>query len=286
MVISEDQMDANSPRCYAGELGERSERQVAYVVTQPTLISHWPELDDFVRSIGPFLACAWCALERSRTVSGPVAAEGLASAALDTLASLRVLQRIPIAAPNSGARSLYEPLAWTYQAAWSRQDVSLEARLTSTLTRWAAECPSTAKRTLGTSLAESEARAYLANLLRKYRLSPTLGNGLRSTQLPEWNALSLGRKRYVLWAGMRNVASEFLKAHLDEEAARRVLDREISRRCTWLVSRVQSGALGPTDFCFVPGHGWRQPLILDVAMETFIPLGRQYWLQPSSDWRL
>ena len=108
--------------------------------------------------------------------------------------------------------------------------------------------PVHAKRTLGTSLAESEARAYLANLLRKYRLSPTLGNGLRSTQLPEWNALSLGRKRYVLWAGMRNVASEFLKAHLDEEAARRVLDREISRRCTWLVSRVQSGALDPTDF--------------------------------------
>ena len=102
MVISEDQMDANSPRCYAGELGERSERQVAYVVTQPTLISHWPELDDFVRSIGPFLTCAWCALERSRTVSGPVAAEGLASAALDTLASLRVLQRIPIAAPIPG----------------------------------------------------------------------------------------------------------------------------------------------------------------------------------------
>lgn len=259
---------------------------MAYVVTQPTLISHWPELDDFVRSIGPFLACAWCALERSRTVSGPVAAEGLASAALDTLASLRVLERTSIEGPHSGARSLYEPLAWTYQAAWSRQEVNLEARLTSTLARWAAESPANIKRGLGNSLAESESRAYLANLLRKYRLCPSLGDGLRSTQLPEWNALSLGRKRYVLWAGMRNVASQFLQADLGAESARRILDREISRRCTWLVGRAQLGSLAPTDFCFVPGDGWRQPLILDVAMETFIPLGRQYWLEPSSNWRL
>lgn len=259
---------------------------MAYVVTQPTLISHWPELDDFVRSMGPFLACAWCALERSRTVSAPVAAEGLASAALDTLASLQVLQRTPFEGLKPDARSLYEPLAWTYQAAWSRKGVNLEAKLTNALIRWAAECPAGAKRSLGNSLAESEARAYLANLLRKHRLRPALGDGLRSTQLPEWNALSLGRKRYVLWASMRNAASEFLQSDMDEEAARRALDREINKRCTWLATRSQFGSLATTDFCFLPDRGWRQPLILDVALGTFIPLGKEYWLEPSDNWRL
>ncbi len=259
---------------------------MAYVVTQPTLISHWPELDDFVRSIGPFLACAWCALERSRTVSAPVAAEGLASAALDTLTSLRVLQRTSIQGIKADARSLYEPLAWTYQAAWLRKDVNLEAGLTKALIQWAAECPVSAKRSLGVSLAESEARAYFANLLRKHRLHPALGDGLSSIQLPQWNALSLGRKRYVLWASMRNAASEFLQSDMDEEAARRVLDREINRRCTWLAVRAQSGALATTDFCFLPDRGWRQPLILDVAMGTFLPVGKHYWLEPSGNWRL
>lgn len=259
---------------------------MAYVVTQPTLISHWPELDDFVRSIGPFLACAWCALERSRTVSAPVAAEGLASAALDTLASLRVLQRASIEGPKPDARSLYEPLAWNYQAAWSRKGVNLEAQLTHALIRWAAECTVGTKRSLGNSLADSEARAYFANLLRKHRLRPALGDGLISTQLPEWSALSLGRKRYVLWASMRNAASEFLQDDMDEESARRVLDREINKRCTWLAGRAQSGSLATTDFCFLPDRGWRQPLILDVAMGTFIPLGKQYWLEPSGNWRL
>lgn len=236
--------------------------------------------------MGPFLACAWCALERSRTVSAPVAAEGLASAALDTLASLQVLQRTPFEGLKPDARSLYEPLAWTYQAAWSRKGVNLEAKLTNALIRWAAECPAGAKRSLGNSLAESEARAYLANLLRKHRLRPALGDGLRSTQLPEWNALSLGRKRYVLWASMRNAASEFLQSDMDEEAARRALDREINKRCTWLATRSQFGSLATTDFCFLPDRGWRQPLILDVALGTFIPLGKEYWLEPSDNWRL
>jgi len=259
---------------------------VAYVVSQPTLISPWPELDNFVRSIGPFLACAWCALERSRTASSPVAAEGLASQALDTLATLRVLHREPVECSRLAARSLYEPLAWSYKSPWSRSDLNLESALTRSLTQWSAECTPGARRSLGISLASTEARAYLANLLRKHRLDPKLGDGLHSIGLPEWNALSLGRKRYVLWASMRNSASEFIQSGLDEHAARRALDREIKRRCIWLAGREQAGTLARKDFCFLPGHGWRQPLILDVAMETFLPLGMAYWLEPSSAWQL
>ena len=258
---------------------------MAYVVNQPTLISHWPELDNFVRSIGPFLACAWCALERSRTASSPVAPEGLASQALDTLAALRVLHRIPVEGARSAARSLYEPLAWSYQPPWSRTGVNLEIALSSALLQWSVECSPSIKRNLGASLAATEARAYLANLLRKHRMEPSIADELRSTGLPEWRALSLGRKRYVLWASMRNSASEFIQSGLDEDAARDALDREIGRRCIWLAGRNLAGALAPKDFCFVPSQGWRQPLILDVAMDTFLPLGMRYWLEPSNNWK-
>lgn len=98
---------------------------MAYVVNQPTLIAPWPELDEFVRSIGPFLACAWCALERSRGISAPVAFGGLASDALDTLEMLQVLRRVPLGEVGSAARSLYEPLAWTYQPLWLRPGVDM-----------------------------------------------------------------------------------------------------------------------------------------------------------------
>ncbi|KXU96098.1 hypothetical protein D7Y32_04930 [Stenotrophomonas maltophilia] len=117
-------------------------------------------------------------------------------------------------------------------------------------------------------------------------MDPKLGDGLQSIGSPEWNALSLGRKRYVLWASMRNSASEFIQSGLDEHAARRALDREIKRRCIWLAGREQAGTLARKDFCFLPGQGWRQPLILDVAMETFLPLGMAYWLEPSGSWQL
>jgi len=259
---------------------------VAYVVSQPTLIPPWPELDNFVRSIGPFLACAWCALERSRTASSPIAAEGLASQALDTLATLRVLHRVPIERSRLAARSLYEPLAWSYRSPWSSSDLNLEAALTRSLTQWSAECAPDVRRSLGVSIASTEARAYLANLLRKHRLEPQLGDRLQSVGSPEWHALSLGRKRYVLWASMRNSASEFIQSGLDEDAARRALDREIKRRCIWLAGRDQAGTLDLKDFCFLPGQGWRRPLILDVAMETFLPLGMSYWLEASSSWKL
>lgn len=259
---------------------------MAYVVNQPTLIVPWPELDEFVRSIGPFLACAWCALERSRSISAPVAPGRLASDALDTLAMLQVLHRARVGDAGIAARSLYEPLAWSYRSSWLRPHVDMGAQLTDTLARWANECNSSLKRSLGVALSSAEARAYLANLLRKHRLDPALGDELQSIQRADWEALSLGRKRYVLWASMRSAASECLQNDLSEQVARRVLDREVGRRSVWLNERVKSGSVALTDFCFLPSDGWRQPLILDVAMETFIPVGRLYWLEPTSQWRL
>lgn len=253
---------------------------MAYVVSQPTLIAHCPELDDLLRSMGPFLACAWCALERSRTLSAPVAPDGLASQAIGALASLRVLHEAPFEVSPHIARSLYEPLAWRYQEPWTRPGAELASHLHGALARWAVDCAPQAKQRLWASLAQAELSAYLTNRLRRHRMDASIGGNLRSMQLEEWEQLGLGRKRYVIWSSVRSAASEFLQSGMTAESARAALDREIATRARWLSLRARSGSLARTDYCFVPSNDWRQPLILDVAMETFLPLGQLYWLAP------
>ncbi len=265
--------------------GERFEGEVAYVVNQPTLLATWPELDTFVRSIGPLLACAWCALERSRNESSPVATEGLAVQALETLSALRVLDAVPLPLAGNAARSRYEPLAWSYRAPWSRPDVDLGYLLTTILLVWARECPVDSKRRLWETLAEGEASAYLASLLRKHRMSPEVGKRLRSLAGSDWEQLSLGRKRYVLWSSMRGAASELLRTGMSEDRAIAALDREVGTRCKWLLQRELAGGLAPTDYCFFPSPEWRRPLILDVALATFLPIGNAYWAWPVGRWK-
>ncbi len=258
-------------------LEERFEGYVAYVVDQPTLIAPWPELDSFVRSIGPFLACAWCALERSRTHSAPVAPDGLAAQAIETLEALQVLRAVVPAASFPAARSLYEPLSWIYREPWDRVDLGFA--LEHALQRWGRESSREARQSLWLSLGRSEADAYLGNLLRKHRMDPDLRKQLRSPSGKDWERLSVGRKRYVLWSSMRSAASELVKSGMNERSALLVLDREIETRTRWLIRRAAMGTLAASDYCFLPSPGWRQPLILDVALATFLPLGVAYWTE-------
>lgn len=257
---------------------------MAYVVNQPTLNALWPELDSIVRSTGPFLACAWCALERSRTVSAPVAPQGLAIQALETLSNLNVLQLVPLN-QKGAARSLYEPFAWTYQRPWGDLSGSLDQALTTTLASWAVDCPAKSRLRLWTSLGESEVTAYLENLLRKHRMDESLARQLPSTEVDEWAQLSLGRKRYVMWSGMRAAASELLRSGMCETSAGHVLDREIRTKTKWLIQREQAGSINTTDFCFIPDAQWRKPLIVEVALATFLPVGQAYWLEPAYRWK-
>lgn len=258
---------------------------MAHVVNQPTLSASWQELDIFVRSLGPFLACTWCALERSRTESRPVAAGGLATQAIETLSSLRVLRQVPLPLSTGAARSLYEPVAWSYHPPWSRPEIDLAWKLTTVLHQWSGDCPAISKQRLWLTLGENEASGYLANLLRKHQMDPGLGRLLRSTHAGDWERLSVGRKRYVLWSSMRGAASELLGTGMSEECAAAVLDREIGAKSRWLARRELAGSLSATDYCFLPGAKWRQPLLLDVALTTFLPVGRAYWLEPAYRWK-
>lgn len=257
---------------------------MAYVVNQPNLNALRPELDSFIRSIGPFLACAWCALEKSRTVSAPAAPQGLTIQALETLSSLNVLQLVPLN-QKGAARSLYEPFAWAYHTPWDHRSGSLDRSLTVALARWAKDCPARSRVRLWTSLGESEAAAYLANLLRKHRMNESIARQLPSIETEEWAHLSLGRKRYVMWSGMRAAASELLRSGMCEASASHVLDREIRAKTKWLIQREQAGSIITTDFCFLPDAQWRRPLIVEIALATFLPIGQAYWLEPANRWK-
>ncbi|HHA2747687.1 TPA: hypothetical protein ACOEQV_000053 [Stenotrophomonas maltophilia] len=157
--------------------------------------------------------------------------------------------------------------------------------MTSILLAWARECPVDSKRRLWETLAEGEANAYLVSLLRKHRMSPEAGKRLRSLGGSEWARLSLGRKRYVLWSSMRGAASELLRTGMSEDRAIVALNREIEAKCKWLLQREQAGVLAATDCCFFPSPEWRRPLILDVALATFLPIGSAYWACPTSRWK-
>ncbi|MDQ7310569.1 hypothetical protein [Stenotrophomonas sp. Sm10] len=157
--------------------------------------------------------------------------------------------------------------------------------MTTILLAWARECSIDSKRRLWLTLAEGEANAYLTNLLRKHRMAPEAAKHLRSLADSSWEQLSLGRKRYVLWSSMRGAASELLRTGMSEDRAITALDREIGAKCKWLLQREQVGALAPTDYCFFPSRDWRRPLILDVALATFLPIGNAYWAWPVGRWK-
>lgn len=221
-------------------------------------------------------------IQDSKCTSAPP--QGLAIQALETLSHLNVLQLVPLN-KKGAARSLYEPFAWTYQPPWDDKVEDLDQMLTTLLAGWADDCSAKSRLRLWTSLGESEVTAYLANLLRKHRMNESLAWQLPSTELEEWAQLSLGRKRYVMWAGMRAAASELLQSGMCEMSAGHVLDREIKTKTKWLIQREQAGSIVATDFCFVPGTQWRKPLIVEIVLATFLPVGEAYWLEPVCRWK-
>lgn len=244
---------------------------------QQTLLPSWPELDALVVSLGPFYTCAWCALERSTTVSAPASADPAVTQQL--LVFLRSAGVIAPQETNNGPikRSLYEPVSWTYQKDWPLPG-NLDATLSLTLAAWRPVLTPQEKLWVWRQLAEREAAAYLASLLRKHRIGSHLANEILSHQEDEWNRLSLGRKRYVIWASVRGAASQYLSSGGSEDAALAALACEIRRRSRWLCQKEDMGALHGSDFCFLPEKAWRRPLMVEVALSSILRIGDDYWL--------
>ncbi len=246
---------------------------------QQTLISPWPDLDALLVSLGPFYACAWCALERSTSVSAPVAADPSVTQYL--LLFLRTAGVLAEAGSSNAStrRSLYDPISWSYQG--SRQlPANLSASLAQALRAWHPSLGAQDRQWLWRQLSEREAAAYLVSLLRKHRIGIQHAEEIIRVQEDLWSELSLGRKRYVLWSSVRGAASQFLSTGGDESAALTMLSREVRSRTSWLSLKQASGTLSKSDYCFLPAPAWRRPLMLDVALEYLLPIGDDYWLAP------
>lgn len=252
-----------------------------YGRSQQTLLPSWPELDSLVVSLGPFYTCAWCALERSTSVSAPVSSDpAVAQQLLQFLKSAGVVTG---SSSGNGAvkRSLYEPVSWSYVDDLILPD-DLDAALKGMLDAWRPTLDKHARLWIWRKLADREASAYLTSLLRRHRIGVHRVDEILRSQDEEWTRLSLGRKRYVLWSSVRGAASQFLSSGGNEDAALEVLSREMRRRTRWLVVKAAAGELRRTDYCFLPDTGWRRPLMIDVALESILKIGDDYWLAAPS----
>lgn len=249
--------------------------------SQQTLLPSWPELDSLVVSLGPFYTCAWCALERSTTVSAPVSADPSITHQL-----LTFLRSAGVVAPAgqdslSTKRSLYEPVSWAYQKDWALPS-DLYAALSLMRSAWDPALAPEEKLWVWRQLADREAAAYLTSLLRRHRIGTRLVDEILNCQDDEWAQLSLGRKRYVIWSSMKGAASHYLSTGGSEDATLQVLAREMRKRARWLHQREAVGALSRSDFSFLPDVTWRRPLMIDVALSSVLRIGDDYWLAPPS----
>jgi len=174
-------------------------------------------------------------------------------------------------------RSLYDPVSWSYADDWDARG-NLEAALYQALAAARPSLDARARLWLWRQLSDRELCAYLTSLLRRHRISDRWVDGIIAQQKEHWVHLSLGRKRYVAWSAVRGAASQYLTTGGDEEAAIRVMSLEMRKRARWLTSKESTGELQRTDFCFVPDTSWRRPLMLEIALESILPIGSDYWL--------
>lgn len=182
---------------------------------------------------------------------------------------------------DGGRRSLYEPVRWTYLDCWDVRD-DLETSLSHVLRAWRRTLDAEARLWLWRQIADREAAAYLTALLRRHRIGVRHVDAILSQQDGDWARLSLGRKRYVLWSSVRSAASEFLCSDGNDQAAIHALCKEIRSRTRWLIARESAGQLRRNEFCFLPDVSWRRPLMVEVAMESILTIGANYWLAPPS----
>lgn len=249
---------------------------------QPTLSTPRPDLASLVASLGPYYSCLWCALEDSVTRNAPVASDDGPVRSL-----LRNLQAAGVVLANtsessSTRRSLYHPISWTYSPAWDAHP-ALRGAIALALRNWQGPAHTEARVALWGRLVNDEISAYLANILRRHRVSPERADGVIAMQESPWFNLSSGRRRYVVWSGMRVAASVMLQTGMDEVAAIQALGKEMLLRSRWLQRREQEARLGPREFCFLPNADWRSPIVIEVALESLLGSNCNYWtLCPSA----
>lgn len=246
---------------------------------KPTLIPSWPELDRLVISLGPFYTCAWFALEASTTRNAPICSDpAVIRRLLAWLTDAKVIADASYA-PNALKHSICEPLSWTYRSTWILRGDIKEA-LSDILDAWNLTLDKRMRSWIWLQLSDGEVLGYLKSLLLRHRMDPRHAEHILDIQGVEWGHLSLGRKRYVLWSSIRGAASKLLQTNGNEAAAVSVMMQEMDKRVNWLALKKSEDVIRPTDFCFLPDPRWRQPIIIDVALEKLLKIGTNFWSAP------
>lgn len=220
---------------------------------------------------------AWYALELSTSTEAPFTTGTALShtllGGLEGAGAIRVSQ----SAEPGIRRSLYEPLAWLYPTDWGEPH-HLQARLRAALLELAARHDTMdAKVELWDALANAEIETYVTHLLRRHTLDSNGAPLIMHVMADEWANHSLARKRYLAWYGARGAAAAFLRAGMDQEAARNAMLDEMRRRARWLASRSNRNALAHDEYRFVPDPNWKRPVLLEVFLTTLLPEGKSYW---------
>lgn len=167
-------------------------------------------------------------------------------------------------------RAIYDPLTWSYgDLDHSR---TLEPILLEQLHRLSsATDASLLKLALWKDLAAAELSGYLRHLLERQWMNGAWAVDLLRSVAPELELLPLGKRRYVIWAGVREGSTAFLRSAGDPHTVYESMLVDMRRRARWIAGDPSR------DIGFVPAQGWRRSILLSMFVEEITSLGEQYW---------
>lgn len=247
---------------------------MSHDATQPTLPSrHEGFLADRIGALSLVDLTALASFEASRDDPAPISPTlrftlELASR-LRRACVLTLLEEVPRGLAWGQARSIYDPIAWTYLASPPEPGV-LRHTLTAAIQQRVSDGAADDALWLWQHLSDAELESYTAHLLRRHQMEPTWARELLNRAALELEELCLAQRRAILWAGLKEGAATFLRTKGDAKQCLDAIVAEIRRQARWL-RRHQPQASG-----WIPSGAWRQPLLLRTFLATF-PLGTRYW---------
>lgn len=187
---------------------------------------------------------------------------------------LQLLEETPRGLAWGQARSIYDPIAWTYLTNLPEPG-ELRRDLTAAIQQRILEGAETDALWLWQSLVGAELEGYVAHLLRRHQMEPTWARDLVDRSRLELEEHCLAQRRAISWAGLKEGAATFLRTKGDPKQCVDAIVAEVRRQARWL-RRHQPQASG-----WIPSGAWRQPLLLRTFLAAF-PLGTRYWTEVPS----
>lgn len=249
---------------------------MAHALPQPTLSLASDALQRRCGKLGLTGTAAWCALHSSTALARPIMSHPkLTGELVQYLEIAGILTSCTLPDPRAH-RAIYEPVSWHYRDL-DLPSESIQAGLEAALQLRIDEADEPDRHSLWRLLAHTESEAYLRHLLQRHHLDGGNITALLSTLRPEWEAYSLGRRRYLAWFSVHRAAAALVEEGFDETAAYSVLETQVRRRGRWIAAEEAKGRIKKDDYCFIPDENWRRSIFLDIFLSRILPVGRGFW---------